>query len=140
MADNTSTTETPSSTTPKGIGRMLDSAGWGLFLIWVGASILMDLGWGVGLIGVAAVIFVMQVARRYYGRNLEKFWVVVGVLFLLGGVWELFQIRLELGPVLLIVAGGALLLTLFRRRSGADGRHPSSHWCGWCRPRRVRHT
>jgi len=140
MADNTSTTETPSSTTPKGIGRMLDSAGWGLFLIWVGASFLMDLGWGVGLIGVAAVIFVMQVARRYYGRNLERFWVVVGVLFLLGGVWELFQIRFDLGPVLLIVAGGALLLTLSRRRRADDGRRPSSHWCGWCRPRRARHT
>ena len=82
----------------------------------------------------------MQVARRYYGRNLEKFRVVVGVLFLLGGVWELFQIRLDLGPVLLIVAGGALLLTLFRRRWVTDGRHSSSRWCGWCRPRRVRHT
>lgn len=76
MADNTSTTETAPSTTPKGIGRRLDTAGWGLFLIWVGASFLMDLGWGVGLIGVAAVIFVMQVARRYYGRNLERFRVV----------------------------------------------------------------
>lgn len=140
MADNTSTTETPSSTTPEGIGRMLDSAGWGLFLIWVGASFLMDLGWGVGLIGVAAVIFVMQVARRYYGRDLEKFWVVVAVLFLLGGVWELFQIRLDLGPVLLIVAGCALLLTLSRRRWATDGRHSSSRWCGWCRPTRSRST
>ena len=140
MADNTSTTETPSSTTPKGIGRMLDSAGWGLFLIWVGASFLMDLGWGVGLIGVAAVIFLKQAARRYYGRNLERFWVVVGVLSLLGGVWELFQIRFDLGPVLLIVAGGALLLTLSRRRWATDGRHSSSRWCGWCRPRRSRST
>jgi len=138
MADNTSTTETPTSTTPKGIGRRLDSAGWGLFLIWVGASFLMDLGWGVGLIGVAAVIFVMQVARRYYGRNLERFRVVVGVLFLLGGVWELFQIELAMGPVLLIVAGGALLLTMFRRRWHADDRHPSSRWCRWCRPMRSR--
>ena len=140
MADNTSTTETPSSTTPKGIGRRLDSAGWGLFLIWVGASFLMDLGWGAGLIGVAAVIFVVQVARRYYGRNLKRFWVVAGVLFLLGGVWELFQIRLNLGPVLLIVAGCALLLTLSRRRWATDGHHSSSLWCGWCRPRRERHT
>jgi hypothetical protein len=140
MADNTSKSETQPTTTTKGIGRRLRTAGWGLFLIWVGASILMGLSWGVGLIGVAAVIFLMQVAGRYYGRKLERFWVVVAVLFLLGGVWELFHIQLELGPILLIAAGGALLLTLFRRRWGADGRHPSSHWCGWRRPTRSRST
>ena len=95
---------------------------------------------GVGLVGVAAVIFLIQAARRYYGRNLEGCWVAVGVLALLGGVWELFQIRLDLGPVLLIAAGGAMLMMLFRRGSGADGRRSSRHWCGWCRPRRARRT
>lgn len=140
MADNTSQSETRSSNAAKGIGRRLASAGWGLFLIWVGASFLMDLGWGVGLIGIAAVILIIQAARRYYGRNLEGFWVAVGVLALLGGVWELFQIRLDLGPVLLIAAGGAMLMMLFRRGSGADGRRSSRHWRGWCRPRRARRT
>jgi hypothetical protein len=140
MDDNTTQSETRSSNAPKGIGRRLATAGWGLFLIWVGASLLMDLGWGVGLIGVAAVILVMQGARRYYGRDLEGFWVAVGVLALFGGVWELFRIRLDLGPVLLIAAGGAMLLMLLRRGSSADGRRPSRHWCGWCRPRRVRRT
>lgn len=140
MEDTTSKPESPSSTTRRGIGSRLASAGWGLFLIWVGASFLMDLGWGVGLIGVAAVIFVTQAARRLYGLNLERFWVAAGALCLLGGVWEHFQIRLDLAPVLLIVAGGALLLTLFRRRSNADRRLPSGHWCGWCRPRRSQRT
>jgi hypothetical protein len=41
--------------------------------------------------------------------------VVVGALFLLGGIWELFQVQVGLVPILLIVAGGALLLSLFRR-------------------------
>lgn len=140
MADNTSTPETQSSTTNEGIERRLDTAGWGLFLIWVGTSFLLDLSWGVALIGVAAVIFLKQAARRFYGRNLERFWVVVGVLFLLGGFWELFQVRLDLGPILLIVAGGALLLTLFRRPFGTDRRRPWGGWCDWCRPRRTRHT
>lgn len=138
MANITSKSETQSSTTTTGIGRRLDTAVWGLFLIWVGASLLLNLSWGVGLIGVAAVIFLKQVARRYISRNPEPFWVVVGVLFLLGGVWELFHIRFDLGPILLIVAGGALLLTLSRRRWGTDGRHPSSRWCDWCRPTRSR--
>jgi hypothetical protein len=108
--------ETPRSSTNKGIGRRLDAVGWGLFFVWVGVSLLMDLSWAVGLLGVAAIIFLKQAARRYFGRRLEIFWVVVGVFFLLGGVWELYQVQVGLGPILLIVVGSALLLSLFRRR------------------------
>ena len=99
----------------KGMGKRLDSAGWGLFFIWVGVSLLLDLSWGVGLIGVAAIILLGQAARNYYGLKLEKFWVVVGVLFFLGGIWELYQVQVGLVPILMIVAGCALLLSLFRR-------------------------
>jgi len=99
----------------KGLSKRLDAAGWGLFFIWVGVSLLLDLGWGVGLIGVAAITLLEQSARKYYGLKIEKFWVAVGVLFLLGGIWELFQVQVGLVPILLIVAGGALLLSLVRR-------------------------
>ena len=116
MGENVAESEAPSSSTNKRIGRRLDAAGWGLFFIWVGASLLMELSWGVGIIGVAAIIFLMQTARRYFGRQLEKFWVVVGVLFLLGGIWELNQVQVDLAPILLIVVGGALLFSLVRRR------------------------
>jgi len=98
------------------VGKRLDAASWGLFFIWVGASLLMDVGWGVGLIGVAAIILFEQTARRYFGLRLEIFWVAFGVLFFLGGIWELFQVQVGLAPILLIVAGGALLLWLFRQR------------------------
>ena len=98
------------------MSKRLEAAGWGLFFIWVGVSLLLDVGWGVGLIGVAAIILLGQLARYFYDLEVEKFWVVVGVLFLLGGIWELFQVQVGLVPILLIVAGGALLLSLFRRR------------------------
>jgi hypothetical protein len=125
MTENVFESEPPSSSPNKGVGRRLDAAGWGLFFIWVGVSLLLDLSWGVGLLGVAAIIFIKQTARRFYGRRLESFWVVVGALFLLGGIWELGQVQLDLPPILLIGAGGALLLTLFRGRSRNDA------W-GWC--------
>jgi len=115
MAEKVVETEASPSAKNKGIGKRLDSAGWGLFFIWVGVSLLLDLSWGVGLIGVAAITLLGQAARKYFGLRLEKFWVVVGVLFLLGGIWELYQVRVGLVPILLIVAGGALLLSLFRR-------------------------
>jgi hypothetical protein len=107
MTEDVVESEAPSSSTNKGIGRRLDAAGWGLFFIWVGVSLLMGFSWGVGLIGVAAVIFLKQAARRYFGRKLETFWVVVGVFFLLGGIWELYQFQVGLAPVLLIALGGA---------------------------------
>lgn len=126
MTENRFDSETPPSSPNKNIGRRLDAAGWGLFFIWVGVSLLLDLSWAVGLLGVAAIIFFKQTARRCYGRKPENFWLVVGALFLLGGIWELSQAQFDLAPILLIVVGGALLLTLFRGRS----RNDPWDWCG----------
>lgn len=136
-----------------GLVRRLDAAGWGLFFIWVGVSLLMDLGWGVGLVGVAAVIFLKQAARMILGRKLEVFWVAVGALILFGGIWELYHIDVDPVPMLLILVGCAFLLGLFgrrrstswsrcrsfrdgaghssRRRTDAEGR--SLACCGWRR-------
>ena len=140
MIDNDSTHETPTSPPGIGIGRRLSTAGWGLFLIRIGVSFLLDLGCGIGLIGIASVILLTQAARRFFRRPLEKFWVAAGVIVLLVGVWELYRIPLDLGPVLLIVVGGAMFLAVFSRRRFTSGRAAPGRWCGWCRPRRARHT
>ena len=116
MDTNTADSEVSTRDGRNGLSRTLDAAGWGLFFIWVGFSLLLDLGWGVGLIGVAAIILLKQLARKYFGRKIEKFWMAIGVLFFLGGIWELYHIEVGLVPVLMIVAGGALLLSLIRRR------------------------
>ncbi len=89
--------------------KKLEAAGWGLFFIWIGIALLADLGWGVGLLGVGIIILGAQVARRYLALKAEGFWVVVGFLFVVGGVWELFHVQLALVPILCIVAGLALL-------------------------------
>ena len=65
-------------------------------------------------------------ARRSFGLRLESFWVVVGGLFFLAGFWELNSIDVDLLPILLILAGDALMLSLFRRGSRSDWRD----WCG----------
>lgn len=41
--------------------------------------------------------------------NIESFWVVVGLMFLAGGLWELFQVPWPLAPVLIIGSGVAIL-------------------------------
>lgn len=107
------------------MARKLDAIGWGLFFIWVGIAFLADLGWGVGLVGVGLLGLAEQVARRRYGLSMEGFWVVVSFLFIVGGIWTLVDTQVALVPLLLIVAGLAVLFSAFwgRPRTEDDSSH-----------------
>ena len=80
-----------------------------MFFVWIGIALLAGFGWGTGLIGVGILIFAGQIARRYFSLGFEGFWILAGLLFVLGGLWELFSIRVGLVPILCIVVGVALL-------------------------------
>ncbi len=95
----------------------IDSVGWGLFFVWVGIALLFDVGWGLGLIGVGLIILGGQAARWHFGLVLEGFWVVVGALLMLAGVLEFMGVEASLVPVILIIAGLALLLSALARKS-----------------------
>ena len=112
MADDVSVNRESTLDKNAGVAKKVDVAGWGIFFIWVGTALLMDFSWGVGLVGVAVITLGGQAVRKYFGLTLEKFWVVCGLLFLVGGVWELYRVEVSLVPILLIVAGGALLVSL----------------------------
>ena len=98
------------------LDQRLDAAGWGLFFLWVGIALLLDVGWGIGLLGVGIITLGEQAARRYIGISLDGFWVVVGLLFLAGGMWELAQIQASMVPFLVILAGVAIFASAFRKR------------------------
>lgn len=93
------------------IARKLDAAGWGLFFIWIGIALLANLGWGIGLLGVGLITLGGQMARKFMALGFEAFWVVVGLLFVIGGAWELFSVRISLVPIFCILAGVALLVS-----------------------------
>jgi hypothetical protein len=97
------------------IARRVDAAGWGLFFIWVGVALLAHLGWGVGLLGVGAITVAVQLVRKQLGLAAEPFWVVVGVLFVIGGAAEFVHVQFNLLPVVLILGGFALLVSALRR-------------------------
>jgi hypothetical protein len=99
------------------VARKLDAVAWGLFFIWVGVALIADIGWGLGLLGVGAITLGGQLARKYFGLAIERFWVGVGLFFVLGGLWELLGVEVGLVPIMLIVAGVALLLSAMRRQS-----------------------
>jgi hypothetical protein len=94
------------------LNRKLEAAGWGLFFIWMGIALFGHIGWGVGLFGVGIITLGTQVARKYFTLKLEGFWVAVGFLFVVGGICKLFNVHLGLVPILCIVAGIALLLSM----------------------------
>lgn len=92
--------------------KKLDAVGWAIFFIWAGVAWIANVGFGVGLIGVAAIILGKQAIRRLLGFNLEFFWIVAGIGFAIGGLWEYLEVQTPLAPIILIIAGIALLVSV----------------------------
>lgn len=90
----------------------LEGIAWGFFFIWIGIAFLLNVDWGIGLLGVGILMVGKQIARKYMALQVETFWLMVGALFVLGGVWELFAVRVSLIPILCITAGAALLISV----------------------------
>ena len=95
----------------------LDGIAWGLFFLWIGIAFLANLGWGTGLLGIGIIILGGQTARKSIGFGFEMFWILVGFLFLLGGIWDLLSVRVSLAPIVCIVAGVLLLASALLTKS-----------------------
>lgn len=97
--------------------RQVSAVGWGLLFVWVGIAALAQVGWGFGLLGVGLIILGSQAVHLIIGGvRLDWFSTICGLLFLMGGVWELFSISFGLVPALSIVAGALLLLSALTSR------------------------
>ena len=82
------------------------------------------------MLGVAAIILGMQAVRRTLGVNLEIFWIIVGIGFGIGGLWEYFDVQTPLAPIVLIIAGVALLVSVTwfgRKHSHNHTHHEQGH-------------
>lgn len=107
-------TEELKSTTPPKFAHKLPAAGWGLFFIWIGIAMLLKLSTGVILLGIGTITLLVQLARKYLNLRLEIFYVVIGLLFMIGGFWENYKPDFPLIPVFLIVLGTGLLLSFIK--------------------------
>ena len=105
----------------RALNRKLEATGWGLFFIWMGIALFGNIGWGAGLLGVGIITLGAQAARKYFDLKLEGFWLAVGFLFVVGGFWKLVNVQLGLLPILCIVAGIALLASIFVGRARNSG-------------------
>ena len=102
------------------LGKRLDKAAWGLFLIMLGCLWLIPdekihedtwlLGAGVILLGLNAVRFIA-------GIRMNGFTIFLGVLGLLLGIGGMFGLDLPVFPILIILLGLSILIEpLFKRR------------------------
>ncbi|WP_375157147.1 hypothetical protein [Bradyrhizobium sp. RDT46] len=95
--------------------RQIDSAAWAVFFIWVGVVMLASMPWAWFLVGVGVLITGVQIVRRQQGLKIEMFGVIVGLIMLAAGVWDLVALSLPLMPIILIVLGGYLLWKTLRQ-------------------------
>lgn len=95
----------------------------GMLLIWVGAALLLQWSWGVGLVGAGAILVAAQGYRRVSRLKVDRFALVAGLLLVACGVWHMFDVAVELVPLLFIAAGIALLVSTWTSRAnhGAPG-------------------
>jgi len=89
----------------------LNAIGSGLFFMWIGVVLFAHFGWGIGLLGVGVLMLGGQGVRTLMGLKLVTLWGDVGVLFVLGGVWDLLSFRVRLAPILCILAGLFLVVS-----------------------------
>lgn len=110
--------ETAEEAEKRALGQKLGTIGWALFFIWIGVGFLLGMNIGLALLGLGVIALALQIARGVNRVKLEWFWVGVGALFFLGGIWELTDPDVPLVPVLLILAGVLLLLSVIIGKGG----------------------
>jgi len=92
------------------LGRNLTTAGWGFVFIWIGIVLLTNFSGGVALLGIGIIIICMQVVRMRTNLKLEIFRFIVGLSFVAGGIWDLYDEKLNLLPSLCFLAGAIFLI------------------------------
>ncbi len=106
----------------RALTRKLDGVGWGIFFIWLGIAFLANIGWGAGLLGVGVIALGSQAARKYFGLHVERFGLVIGIVFVVWGIWDLLKIQIGtlpipggVLPILLIVLGIIFVVSALRK-------------------------
>jgi len=67
-----------------------------VIFIWIGVVLLTGLGLGAGLLGPGVILLGAQAVRCHSNLELEWFWIIVGLLLIGWGFWELHGANLEL--------------------------------------------
>lgn len=101
--------------------RNVATAVWGALLVWAGTALLLGFSWGLGLLGAGVILLAAQAARRYLQLKVDGFGLVAGLVLASCGVASIASIAVDLFPFVLIVAGVALIVSIWTKRGEAEG-------------------
>jgi hypothetical protein len=93
----------------QGISGRLRAVAWGLFFVWLGARALMHLSWDWTLVGIGGIILAEQMIRASLRIGVSGLWMATGVIFVIAGLWDRFNLDWPIGPVMFIVLGAGIL-------------------------------
>ncbi len=115
------TTTTNEATTRAAISDRVDTIGWGLLFMAIGAVSLMPaMPDGAWLIAAGIVLLGASAVRAWMGLGAYGTTIVVGVVALSAGIFTVAGLTTEVGPLVLIVLGLALVVGALYRSQRSD--------------------
>ena len=99
--------------------KQLEVGTWGVFFLWMGSALLASLPSGAWVLGVGVILLGAQLVRRLNTLRVEGFWVVAGLLFVVGGASQLAHLAINVAfiPLLCILAGAGLVAKALMHRA-----------------------
>ena len=95
------------------LNKRLESIAWGCFLIMLGGAMFISnevVSSGVWTVGVGLIMLGLNAARYTNGIKMSGFTTVLGILSLVGGIFQLFGWRDVEGALLIIILGIYLII------------------------------
>ena len=109
------TTIANEATTRAAISDRVDTIGWGLLFVAIGAVSLMPaMPDGAWLIAAGIVLLGASAVRAWMGLGAYGTTIIVGVVALSAGIFTVAGLTTEVGPLVLIVLGLALVVGAYR--------------------------
>jgi len=93
---------------------------WALFFIWIGVALIAGISTSVSLLVVGCITLASQLVRRSFGLTLEVGWMIIGGLFVVGGLSGLLGFSIPLLPIVIIIAGIVLLISTLSTRHSTE--------------------
>lgn len=115
MSDDPNPESTAEDQVESHMAKTLETAGWGLLLVWLGVTTLFSLGWPAFLIGLGVIVLALQGVRSKWELGVETFWLILGIVFVAAGIAESLGGGIPLVPVALILFGLAALYGVYKR-------------------------
>ncbi len=123
MNSHASATIPSTSISKEDLEDRMEAVAWGLILIVTGAALALP-GWtipiGGWLAAMGVILLGLNLARHWSGIEIGRCTTFLGVAALLGGVGMFIGLDLLTFPILMVLAGGWIVVRQFARRRAEE--------------------